>query len=130
MRFAWVGLALAAISIPAQAEWVEWSTSTSGSVWYIDRDRMVMSPGKVKLWVKEDHSRDASVKARSSMMQISINCRSEKYFITARIEYDAYGKVIYSNSRDESEYGYEPIIPDTMVEGVSSAACQLDQVKQ
>jgi hypothetical protein len=130
MKFAWGGLILATLSIPAHAEWVEWSSSTSGTVWYLDPDRMALSPGKVKLWVKLDHARDASVKARSSMQQVSINCRDSKYYVTARTSYDSYGKIMFSQNYTDNGYGYEPIIPETMMESVASVICTFPKVKE
>ena len=129
MRYLILGLALLMTPMPLYAEWLEWSSSTTGAVWYVDPERVNVSPGKVKIWVKQDYSRDRTVSYRSAMVQYSIDCQNEKFFMNSMISYDSYGKVVGSKSQnDYGGYGYETIVPETMLDGLARFVCKMDGV--
>lgn len=125
-----IKIALAAIAtlcaVQAKAEWLKLSTSSNGDVWLIDPTRMKSLGGrKFEVWIKMDHSRNRSISYRTSLNLFGINCSSQKYKLLSYVNYDSYGKVVSSHTFTEYGYeiGYEPIIPETMVESISNAVC-------
>ena len=120
-------LALAATIVPsgAHAEWMRIGSSTSGSVWYLDPARVKSVGGKPQAWIQVDSSKDKSVSWRRALQLISFDCDSQKYRLLSYVDYDSYGKVIASNNFTDYGYGigYEPIIPETMVEDVARLVC-------
>lgn len=112
---------------PAKAEWYRVVTSSSGSAWYLDPDRMKVTNGKVKAWVKVDGSADRTVSWRESKRLVSFNCSADTYRMLSYVNYDSYGKITASHNYPEYGYGssYEPIVPDSVMESLSKLACLL-----
>jgi hypothetical protein len=112
---------------PARADWLPVGTSTNDSIWFMDGGRVKSSGGKVHAWVKIDHSKDRSVTWRESKRLFSFDCTTEKYKMLSYVNYDTYGKVVASQSFSDSSYGigYEPIIPESMVETIGDVACAI-----
>ena len=110
---------------PAHAEWYELITSESGSKFSLDPSRIKTVGERRHVWVKADHSRDAAVQARSSMTLYSIDCEKTSYRKLSSIRYDSYGKIMSSNSYPDyvSDVGYEPIVPETIMDGISRLIC-------
>jgi hypothetical protein len=113
--------AIAAWAVPAQADWYAVAKGTNGTVWYLDPARIKAVSGKVQVWAKLDASEDASVKWRETKELISIDCTANTSRVLSDIEYDSYGKIISSRNATDYGYGigYDPIVPDTVLEAVS-----------
>jgi hypothetical protein len=126
VRFIGFGLAML-IAAPAQAEWVLVAEGATGSAWYMDAARVTKKSGRVQAWAKIDYSRDASVKYRSEMRLFSFICDDRKFKVLSYTEYDSYGKVVGTNSVNDtlSAYDYQPVTPESIVEGLLLAACAL-----
>jgi hypothetical protein len=127
MRKLGLGLIAAAVLTPleASAEWMDIGTSINESVWSIDPARVKVVGGKVHAWVKVDASKDRTVTWRESKRLFSLDCSEDKFRMLSYVNYDSYGKIVSSNSYSDYGYGvgYDPIIPDSMVESVAKLAC-------
>lgn len=117
-----VGLILSSTS--ARAEWIRIGETTSNAVWMSDPAR-IRDVGSVKqIWIKVDHSKDASVAFRSSMRLYGVNCDAQTYKLLSYSEYDSYGKTVNSQTFPSyTTYDYSPVIPETLIETVTTAAC-------
>jgi hypothetical protein len=121
-----VGLTLAIAASPARAEWIPVSVGTNGSVFSMDASRIMKVGNRVQAWVKVDHSKNAAVKYRSEMQLWSFICSTRKSRLLQYTEYDSYGKVVGSNSVDDSEYteiGYSHVTPDSVGETQLNVGC-------
>ncbi len=112
-------------STPAYAEWLEIGGPRSGAVWYMDPNRIKPQGDRTHAWVKIDYSKDPSVKYRQALRLYSIICSSRKFKVLSLTEYDSYGKVVFSDSIDDtiSDIGYRPATPESMGEAVTQMAC-------
>lgn len=120
-----VGLAIFLPSAPAAAEWIPIGTSVNEATWLMDADRVKVVSGKVQAWIKVDHSKDRTVTWRESKRLISFDCNADKFRMLSFVNYDSYGKVVASKNYSDYGYGigYEPVIPDSMIETASKLAC-------
>jgi hypothetical protein len=112
--------------IPALAEWIRVSSSVAGSVYYMDGERISSENGRVRAWVKVDHSKNRSVRYRSEMQLWSFICASQKTKLLSYTEYDSYGKTVGSNDMSDSVYsdvGYSAVTPETVAETIMTIAC-------
>jgi hypothetical protein len=110
---------------PARAGWLPIASTVHGSIWSIDPDRLKTVGDKRQAWVEIDHSKDRTVRWRRSLRLFSFDCATERYKMLSYVNYDSYGKVVSSNSITDYGFsiGYEPIIPESMVEAVFQVAC-------
>ena len=115
----------AAIAAPAHAEWVSIGSGTNGTEWFMDWNRIKSVGGKKQAWVQLDHSKNRSVSWRKSLQLMSFDCSASTYRTLSVIAYDAYGKVVTSKNYSDYGYGvgYDPLVPESMAESVSSIAC-------
>jgi len=83
--------------------------------------------GKVQAWVKIDSKRDRTVTWSESKELLSFDCSAEKSRILSLIKYDSYGKIVSSNTAPDYGYGigYDPVVPDSVLETVEKVACGL-----
>jgi hypothetical protein len=88
--------------------------------------------GKVHVWIKVDSSHDRSVKESEAQQLLSINCSTDKVRLLSYVNYDSYGKIIRSNSFTDYGFdiGYDPIVPDSMVESVEKLVCSASSGNQ
>lgn len=116
---------IVAWAAPAEADWYPVAKGTSGTVWYLDPARIKNISGKLQVWAKLDGREDPSVKWRESKELLSIDCSANTSRTLSDIEYDSYGKIIASHNYPDYGYGigYEPIVPETVMESVARVAC-------
>lgn len=122
------------LSLPsaAWAAWIRIGSDVSGSVWYMDPDRVENAGARVHAWVKIDSARDRSVKYRQAMRLYSSICSSKKIKLLSYSLYDSYGKVIETDSTADSaysDYDYKYVTPDSMGEAVLQASCGVAALK-
>lgn len=113
----------------ASADWIKLDTTTTGTVWYFDPDRVVNVNGKVRTWVRGDATKDRSVRWSEAKELWSFDCSQRTMKVISSVSYDNYGKVLKSNSFPDygTGYGYEPVVPDTLGEAGERAACSASQ---
>jgi hypothetical protein len=121
------GAAVAALMLAAPTvAWAEWhrvTTSSKGSIYSVDPERVRTIGGRRQVWMKGDHGRNPTEKARSSMTSLSIDCSASTIKTLSDSRYDSFGKTISSRSFPDYGVGYEPITPETIAEGVAKAVC-------
>jgi hypothetical protein len=115
-------LMLAAPTV-AWAEWHRVTTSSEVSIYSVDPERVRTIGGRRQVWMKGDHGRNRTEKARSSMTLLSIDCSASTIKTLSDSRYDSFGKTISSRSFPDYGVGYEPITPETIAEGVAKAVC-------
>jgi hypothetical protein len=86
---------------------------SNDAVWMLrSEDFEKRTPSGFSGWVKVDHRRDKSTRARTSMMRVSISCQDRKFSILQNVSYSADGQVV-SQYRDP----YAPAHTDPAVPG-------------
>ena len=116
---------LAASPVSAQDRWMYVSTTVSDADWYIDTENYLAgrpTSTSAQMWIKIDHSRDASVRHRTSMGHYTVNCVSRTYRQNSSITYDAIGKVV--SQRDAPTYTpYSRVVPESILEAAVNMLC-------
>jgi len=79
--------------------------------------------GHKQVWLKGDHGRNRTEKARSSMTLLSIDCATSTIKTLADSRYDSFGKTISSRTFPDYGGGYDPITPETIAEAVAKVVC-------
>lgn len=67
-------LALMPIAPVYAANWVYVATDRDNTVFYYDSDTIQRSGNQVTVWIKQDHSRDKTVKERESISRYRYGC--------------------------------------------------------
>lgn len=121
----WMMIATLLVAVPAQAEWMKIGRSTTSSDWSMDPERMKVVGGRVQAWVRIDASHDRSVNFSEAKQLFSFDCAADKFRVLSIVQYDSYGKTIKSQNVPDYGYGigYQPVVPDTMVETLERLAC-------
>jgi len=107
----------------AHAEWRPVTSAADGTVYSIDPERIRTVGGRRQVWMKGDHSRDRTERARSLMTLVSIDCSASTIRTLADNKYDSYGKTISTRTNPDYGIGYNPITPETIAENVAKLAC-------
>lgn len=76
-----------------------------------------------QVWVKVDHSRDATVDARSSTFRFRVNCVRFQYQITSSISHDPNGSTMRYPSF-HNKYAWTDAIPDTVAAALMESICE------
>lgn len=121
---AMAGLSACAVPSASQAQWTKIGTSGSNAVHMADPAR-IRSVGSVRhIWVKIDHSHDASVTFRSEMNLNRINRETQTFKVLTIMQSDSYGRLVRSQGFPGfSIYDSAPILQKTIVETVAVVAC-------
>ncbi len=118
-----IGLCSMATSSLGRAEWFRVTTSGDGSVYFVDPERVKAVGKHRQVWLKGDHGRNRTEKARSSMTLLSVDCAASTMKLLADSKYDSFGKTISSRTFPDYGVGYEPITPETIGEAVARTVC-------
>lgn len=116
--------ALVMAATPAfSANWVYVNTGTNNADNYYDADTMERSGEVVTVWEKADHSRDKTVKWRSSKLLKRFYCSRRLSVIVSIIDYYPNGE---TKSVNVPPYQQEEdfIAPDTNGEEMLKAVCE------
>ncbi len=111
------------VATATHAEWSPLTSASDGTVYSIDPDRVRTVSGRRQVWLKGDHSRDRTERARSSMTLLSIDCSASTIRTLVENKYDSYGKTISSRTNTDYGIGYNPITPETIGEDVAKSVC-------
>ena len=112
----------------AQAEWVEFSTSNKGSLYY-DSERIVyMLDEKVTIWGKIAINEAAWGKPRLENYAYSVsknvfNCASEQYNVMSYHEYSIDNKLLISRKYTAEEQPND-VLPGSIAEALMKIACK------
>ena len=117
-------LFIALVATPVFAsDWVRLTETDTGSVVEVDTESRGLSGSIARIWLRIDHSKDATKKARQSKELWKFNCQSGTSFTASWVNYAADGSVISSGSPLEYDFKYEPVVPDTVGDTVMKIAC-------
>lgn len=101
-------------------EWVEITTSTTGTIWIL-RGKDLFSENK-KAWFQLDHSKDKTISHRKTMQLIGFDYDDQKYAIYSKSQYHATGTVENSWDYDSPEFVF--VRPGTVFEDAMTTMCQ------
>jgi hypothetical protein len=121
-----VGLLLSASS--ASAEWLHVGSTSAGSRYFMDFERIEKVGGRMHAWVKIDARQDASVKYRESKVLYSAICSDKKLKMISYTDYDSYGKIVSSRSFTDSvysDYDYKYVTPESIGETIMNVTCAM-----
>ena len=106
------------------ANWIQFTESQTGTVsYYYDESSIIRSGSNVSVWGMEDHSRDRTVRERSSTTLWNYNCNDQTFSAVSYVSYDRNGKVIESGTLPESHRQFEPLVPDSVGMALWTALC-------
>jgi hypothetical protein len=107
---------------PASAvSWLTVGTDEANAVWSMDADGLRREGQTVIVWLKADHTLDLTVRYRTALSLMQIDCASQSYRRLSLIQRRANGTVL--NGSDEADISERPIAPDTMIRLVADRAC-------
>lgn len=122
-------LALALLVLPASTamaqsedEWVFVSTSETETDFYIRRSDVMAGRSDstaARMWVRMDHSKDAGISWRYSVIRYSVNCLNESFVQTSFTSYQANGKAESSPVSGNREY----VIPGSHMDTMTKLVC-------
>ncbi len=100
--------------------WLEYSTSGTGSIYYYNIKSQRNLNDRIEVWVKIDHSKDRTVKARETKHLYEVYCKDQKIRPMQQIEYDAAGKVLASFDEPSDS---KRVIPETVGSDLWDTMC-------
>lgn len=106
----------------AESDWIEVTTSDSGSSWQVRADDVLNTTNKnPHVWIKVDASKDKTVQFREQKIFAWIDCNYQTVKIVSSVTYASDGAVLRSTSTPYAST--DPIVPDTVMDGVREAVC-------
>lgn len=126
---------VAVIPSPSMAQEEAWASLgfSGGSQVFADFASVRVSPpieiarefAVRKVWIKMDHRGDKTVKARTTLMYVAIDCDDRRAAVLQNASYSAAGDVIASTESPDASYSYKAIIPGTTMMEARKWVCQL-----
>jgi hypothetical protein len=102
--------------------WEEYTSSGSGTIYYYNiRSERVYSD-RIEIWVKGDHSKDRTRKARTSKILYEVKCDGQIIRDLLSFTYDANGNVL---SSFESPGTAQRVIPETIGSALHEEMCRI-----
>jgi hypothetical protein len=102
------------------------SFTRTGSAWFLEVAGLVEAWDNSRrfktVWIKVDHSQDRTIKHRTTMQRVTVNCQDDSFSRSAYAEYAADGTNLRSASGPA--FTYEAIFPDSLMEVVEKALCK------
>ena len=122
-----IALLLTTLSFTTSASARVWvplaATATDGTEYEMDTESIRRNGDIATVWIKADLSKVRTTRARSQTQLWKYNCRNNSNFIASSVTYSADGNVISSNVQQEYDFKYEPTVPDTIGEFISTIVC-------
>lgn len=107
-----------------RAAWHPIGTDLTSTVWHIrGKDLKQPAMGTYRVWAKQDHRRDKTVSARSSMSLVEIDCHGETIALLQRITYDREHRMLSSAADESAADRPVAIVPESVAEAVHRAVC-------
>lgn len=107
---------------PGQGRWMNIGFPVADQVWQLDRDTVTRYHPEIRVWVRINHSRDRSTRARWSRGLITLNCDYRTFRWQSLTAFDANEnemRGVWSRS-----HFAEPVAPDTIYETLWRFMCQ------
>lgn len=105
---------------PGVSYWFHYSGDTNGTELYYDANSVRESGNQIKVWQRQDHSRDRTVKHRQSNNLIELNCSNPESALLSYADYDKNGKVIESG---EGGRVFSPLVPGSVGMALWRSVC-------
>lgn len=101
------------------ATWYLLNMTTPKSVYFFDKDSLVVNGEMKTIWVQKINI-DGKSKENSSKQKLNLFCRSKRYQVLNFINYDKQGSAIGSSS---SAGAVEDVPPDTVIDELAKIVC-------
>lgn len=102
--------------------WLEYTSSGSGTVYYFNIQSVRHYSDRIEVWIKMDHSKDRTTKARSSKMRYEVKCDSQTIRVLQAVENDASGSVLSSSDTPDPPVR---IVPETVGSALHHRMCKI-----
>lgn len=102
--------------------WVEYTSSESGTVYYFSIKSVRQYSDRVEVWIKMDHSKDRTTKARSTKMLYEVKCDKQTIRVLQSVENDAGGSVLSSSDTPDPPVR---IVPETVGSALYDEMCKI-----
>jgi len=138
LRRASLLLTFLAFSVPATAaDWKYLTSSSTDTAIFVDVDSVrTLPPIPIKrpfavrqIWVKSDHSKDASERDRESKSMHRFDCDAETMLLVSHTSYRPDGTVSDSFDKEDYEFNYKPVTPDSVGYALMEFACGRRSIK-
>ena len=77
-----------------------------------------------EIWVIADHSSDKSVVYRESRQLWKFDCLNRQAALSSWVQYSSSGKILSRGNIEASLLTYEPVVPDTVSDGLMKFSCK------
>lgn len=104
-------------------EWMYVATSRSGTTRTIRAKDQSQISTTGRVWVKDDHTKDATERARETRTLMEIDCRNETLKVMSMVAYDRNGATIKSLNVPLWEQRSQPIVPQSMGDTIRRFVC-------
>lgn len=116
------GLVLASSPVAA-TDWIKYSSSSSGTVFYYDADSIRLEGSKVLLWTKQDYTNDKTEIAKSAILKRLIDCHNLTITMVSIIEYGRDDRILTNITVEPHMQRHEDIVPESTASGLSDQIC-------
>lgn len=102
--------------------WVEYSSTDAGTVYFFSVTSEKVYADRIEVWTKADHSRDRTIKARSTLALFEVRCDRQQMRELQQAQYDASGRLLLSF--DQPAELSRPV-PETVGNDLYNEMCKL-----
>ncbi len=100
-------------------------SSLTGTIWrFRVNETKQLTENIIRIWVSADHSRDSTVRYRSSRSLYDINCQTEKFRNLVDVRYSQNGRTVFNQSYSETLTPFNFIVPETMIANLYQKVCK------
>ena len=118
-----VCFALTPIAPAYAANWVYVDADADNTVVYYDADTIQRSGDQVLVWVRYDHSRDKTEKARETKVRAIYDCAARTFISRAAITYFPNGNVDTFEVPSYQQRSFS-VVPGSIAEALLEAVCR------
>ncbi|MEA3031850.1 MAG: hypothetical protein QOG13_3175 [Sphingomonadales bacterium] len=117
--------ALATVATPAEAaDWRYLTANAVGGQVYYDATSIQRTGNKARLWIRVDHSRDRSTRAREVRELWSYDCGAQTTLALSSISYLPNGAILAQRVLADDPFDYTPVIPESIAETAMRLVCR------
>ena len=118
-----IGLALMPIAPAFAVNWIYVDADADNTVVYYDADTIQRSGDQVLVWVRYDHSRDKTEKARETKVRAIYDCAARTFISRAAITYFPNGNVDTFEVPSYQQRSFS-VVPGSIAEALLEAVCR------
>ena len=110
---------------PALAEeWTFVDITDDGAAYFYDAESLKVSENYAAVWVMWDHTKDKTVKHRTTKDKWILGCKDETITIVYTVAYGKNGNVINSASIPDYLRETDPIVPGSVADIIAKLVCR------